>query len=200
MGCLTFPTCELTVMGVHLGLWPFLQMCGRLLWRHTGHQESRSSVGATNELLPVLLVEESVAPGTTDGGEDSTRGIASCASKTSSAVFDVPCAHLINSSILMLPMPDDLLRNVSAIVLVDAPSRGSNEANAWLRRTVSQVARHGHSEEDWKLLFALSLTVSPRQYFTLAALSLAHTDVLVCPTLASSFIPTPLRRDDPEGF
>lgn len=174
MGCLTFPTCDLKVMGVHLGLWLFLQMCGRLLWRHTGHQESRSSVGATNELLPVLLVEESVAPGTTDGGEDSTRGIASCTSKTSSAVLDVPCAHLINSSILMLPMPDDLLRNVSAIVLVDAPSPGSNEANAWLQRTVSQVARHGHSKEDWKLLFALSLTVSLRQYFTLAALSRSH--------------------------
>lgn len=200
MGCLTFPTCDLKVMGVHLGLWPFLQMCGRLLWRHTGHQESRSSVGATNELLPVLLVEESVAPGTTDGGEDSTRGIASCTSKTSSAVLDVPCAHLINSSILMLPMPDDLLRNVSAIVLVDAPSPGSNEANAWLQRTVSQVARHGHSKEDWKLLFALSLTVSPRQYFTLAALSLAHTDVPVCPTLASSFSPTPLDTMPPEGF
>ena len=67
-----------------------------------GHQESCCSVGSTNELISVLLVEESVAPGTADGGEDSTIGIAFCTSKTNSAVLFLVSQALISSTLQSL--------------------------------------------------------------------------------------------------
>lgn len=66
-------------------------------------------------------------------------------------------SHLIKALIIgihMLPRPDDLLRNVLAVVPVAVPYSSSAETNNWLWRTVSHAARQGNSKEDWKRLFA----------------------------------------------